>query len=292
MVGLCVGRPTCPGRLTIKGLHSRTPKPSYRLLLAAVLSFVLMFVDHRTSYLEKPRYVASYLVAPVHYVAHLPTAMMQWGKEQSKSRSQLISENASMERQLLVLQQRVQKLAVLEAENARLRQLLNSAAELNTKVLTAQIIGIDPDPSRQEVVVNKGANDKVRVGQAVLDAKGLLGQVVEAGASFSRVLLVTDSSHALSVQINRNGVRAILAGTGQVDKLRLMYVPTTADVEVGDLLVSTGLDQRYPQGYPVGKIVSLHVEPGDAFMTVEAAPTAEIDKVSHVLLVASEEGEE
>lgn len=232
------------------------------------------------------------MVAPVHYIAHLPVAMMQWGKEQSKSRGQLISENASMERQLLVLQQRVQKLAVLEAENTRLRQLLNSAAEFNTKVLTAQIIGIDPDPSRQEVVVNKGTNDNIQVGQAVLDAKGLLGQVVEAGASFSRVLLVTDSSHALSVQINRNGVRAILAGIGQVDKLRLMYVPTTADVEVGDLLVSTGLDQRYPRGYPVGKIISLHVEPGDAYMTVEAVPTAEIDKVSHVLMVASEEGEE
>src|SRR5699024_2816964 len=116
--------------------------------------------------------------------------------------------------------------------------------------------------------------------------------ILEAVASFSRVLLVTDSSHALSVQINRNGVRAILAGIGQVDKLRLMYVPTTADVEVGDLLVSTGLDQRYPRGYPVGKIISLHVEPGDAYMTVEAVPTAEIDKVSHVLMVASEEGEE
>src|SRR5699024_4537749 len=175
--------------------------------------------------------------------------------------------------QLIVLTPRVQKLAVLPPDNPRFRQLLNAAAEFNTKVLTAQIIGIDPDPSRQEVVVNKGTNDNIQVGQAVLDAKGLLGQVVEAGASFSRVLLVTDSSHALSVQINRNGVRAILAGIGQVDKLRLMYVPTTADVEVGDLLVSTGLDQRYPRGYPVGKIISLHVEPGDAYMTVEAVPT-------------------
>lgn len=292
MVGLCVGRPTCPWRLAIKGLHSRTPKPAYRLLLAALLSFVLMFVDHRTDHLESARHLASYAVAPVHYIAHLPVATMHWGQEQSKSRRQLIAENASMERQLLVLQQRVQKLAVLEAENTRLRQLLNSAAELNTKVLTAQIIGIDPDPSRQEVVVNKGAGDNIQVGQAVLDAKGLLGQVVEVAPSFSRVLLVSDSNHALSVQINRNGVRAILAGIGQVDKLRLLYVPTTADVEVGDLLVSTGLDQRYPQGYPVGKIVSLHVEPGDAYMTVEAVPTADIDKVSHVLMVASEEGED
>lgn len=257
-----------------------------------MISFVLIFVDHRTPYLETVRQFASYFIAPIHYVAHLPVATVQWGKEQGKSRSQLLSENASMERQLLVLQQRVQKLAVLEAENARLRQLLNSAAELNTKVLTAQIIGIDPDPSRQEVVVNKGADEGIYVGQAVLDAKGLLGQVVEVGASFSRVLLVTDSSHALSVQINRNGVRAILAGSGQSDKLRLLYVPITADIEVGDLLVSTGLDQRYPAGYPVSKVVSLHVKAGDAYMTVNAKPTAEIDKVSHVLMVASEGSEE
>lgn len=284
--------PSTPSEATIKGLYSRSLKPVYRLLLVALLSFVLMFVDHRTDQLKQVRWVVSHAVAPLHYVAHLPTASLNWGEQQTKSRRQLINENASMSRQLLVLQQRVQKLAVLEAENARLRQLLNSAAELETKVSTAQIIGIDPDPSRQEVVVNKGTNEKAYVGQAVLDAKGLIGQVVEVGSSFARVLLITDSSHALSVQINRNGVRAILAGTGQVDKLRLLYVPTTADVQEGDLLVSTGLDQRYPPGYPVAKVVAVHVEPGDPYMTVEAMPTAEIDKISHVLMVAQEEGEE
>lgn len=282
----------CPLEASIKRFSSHTPKPPYRLLFVAVLGVALMFFDHRTPYLESTRYYLSHASAPVHYIAHLPTAVVQWGQDQTKSRKELLAENASMERQLLVLQQRIQRLAVLEAENTRLRQLLNSAAELNTSVLTAQIIGVDPDYNRQEVVVNKGSRDEVYKGQAVLDAEGLLGQVVNVGASHSRVLLVSDVSHALSVQVNRSGVRAILAGTGQSDLLKLLYVPTTADVKKGDLLVSTGLDQRYPSGYPVAKVVDTHTKSGDPYMTVEARPTAQIDKVTHVLLVASGNAEE
>jgi len=250
-----------------------------------------MFADLRTAHLEKPRHLASYLMTPIHYVAHLPSGAYNWTTEQTKSRTELLAENTMMRRQLLVLQQRVQKFATLEAENVRLHQLLNSAAKLETNVLAAQIIGIDPDISRQELVINKGSRDNVYRGQAVLDAEGLLGQVVEVGPYTSRVLLITDASHALSVQVNRSGVRAILSGSGKADQLRLLYVPSTADIREGDLLVSTGLDKRYPAGYPVARVASLRRDTGSPFITVFAAPEAHIEKVTHVLLVSSEEME-
>lgn len=282
----------CPWRPFINRFFASTPKPGYRLLLVALLSGVLISADLRTDYLEEPRHALSYLMTPIYYVANFPNATYDWAKTQTRSRADLLADNTAMQRQLLVLQQRVQKIATLEAENVRLHQLLNSAANLDANILAAQIIGIDPDVSRQELVINKGTRDSVYVGQAVLDAGGLLGQVVAVGVATARVLLITDASHALSVQVNRSGVRAILSGTGKADQLRLLYVPGTADVKEGDLLVSTGLDKRYPSGYPVARVVSLRRDTGSPFITVYATPEAHIEKVTHVLLVSSDDKEE
>lgn len=266
-------------------LSFETPNPGYRLLLALVLGTVLMLLDQRTEQVQVIRHSVGYLTAPVHYLAHLPGAMGSWVTGQARSRSDLFDENEQLARQLLILQQRVQRLAVLEAENTRLRELLNSSSELDTGVLAAEIIGIEPDPSRQELIINKGSHDGVYRGQAVLDASGLLGQVVDVGPFTARVLLITDASHALSVQVNRNGVRAILAGTGQLGIVRLLFVPDTADIEEGDLLVSTGLDQRFPRGYPVAEVVRIEHDRSAPFARVDARPTAHIDRASHVLLV-------
>ena len=250
-----------------------------------MLGAALMLLDQRSDHVQPLRFAIGYLTAPVHYLAHVPSAMGQWASSQAVSRADLQSENNHLERQIMILQQRVQRLAVLEAENVRLRELLNSSAELDARVLAAEIIGIEPDPSRQEFVINKGGHAGVYRGQAVLDAGGLLGQVVDAGPLTARVLLITDASHALSVQVNRNGVRAILAGIGQPDRVRLLFVPDTADIIEGDLLVSTGLDQRFPRGYPVAEVIRVAHDPGAPFAIVEARPTANIDRASHVLLV-------
>lgn len=244
-----------------------------------------MLVDHRSDRVEPLRFVMGYLVAPVHYLAHVPVAMSGWVSDSARSLGDLQRDNARMERQLLVMQQRLQRLAVLEAENIRLRELLNSSAQLESRVLVAEIIGIEADPSRRELVINKGRHNDVYRGQAVVDAAGLVGQVTEAGPFTSRVLAITDASHAMSVQVNRNGLRAILAGIGQTDRVRLMYVPDTADIVVGDLLVSTGLDQRYPRGYPVAEVTRVEHSPGAAFAIIEARPSANVERASHVLLV-------
>lgn len=258
---------------------------SYRLLIALVLAIVMIVLDQRTPWAAPIRHVLGYLTAPVHYLAHLPVDSGEWISEQTQSRSSLMEENQRLQRQALILKQKVQKLAVLEAENVRLRELLNSSADLDANVLVAEIIGVDPDPNRQELVINKGSGDEVTQGQAVLDAQGLIGQVVDAGPLSARVLLITDASHAMSVQVNRNGVRAVLAGGGQTGTMRLLYVPDTADIKEGDLLVSTGLGQRYPRGYPVAKVTTVRHQAGTPFADITARPTAQLDRASHVLLV-------
>tara|TARA_Y100001934_G_scaffold135970_1_gene164167 strand:- start:1097 stop:1951 length:855 start_codon:yes stop_codon:yes gene_type:complete len=259
--------------------------PTYRLLIALVLAIIMMVLDQRTPWAAPVRHVLGYLTAPIHYLAHLPVDSGEWLSEQTQSRGSLMEENRRLQRQALILEQKVQRLAVLEAENVRLRELLNSSADLDANVLVAEIIGVDPDPNRQELVINKGSGDQVARGQAVLDAQGLIGQVVDAGPLSSQVLLVTDASHAMSVQVNRNGVRAVLAGTGQSDGLKLLYVPDTADIREGDLLVSTGLGQRYPRGYPVATVTAVRHQSGAPFAEIAARPTARVDRASHVLLV-------
>ena len=263
--------------------------PTYRLLIALVLAVVLIGLDQRSRWVDPLRYVLGYITAPVQYLAHLPVDAGNSFMRLTETRTRLMESRERLERQVLILEQKVQRLAVLQAENTRLRELLNSSANLDASVLVAEIIGVDPDPNRQELVINKGARDEVTQGQAVLDSEGLIGQVVETGPLSARVLLITDASHAMSVQVNRNGVRAILAGTGQGSRLRLLYVPDTADIREGDLLVSTGLGKLYPRGYPVARVVSVNHQSGASFSDIEAQPTAHLDRVSHVLLVQSME---
>lgn len=272
---------------TIASLFSDSNRSGYRLLAVLAVCVLLTFLDLRTNWVGWLRYAGGYVTGPVHYLAHFPTSMASWVSLQARTTEDLRDDNQRLVRQLLILEQKAQRLAVLEAENVRLRELLNSSARLSARVFVAEIIGVEPDLNRQEVVVNKGSGDNVFAGQAVLDASGLIGQVVEVGPLSSRVLLITDATHALSVQVNRNGMRTILAGTGHPDRMRLLYVADTADIVEGDLLVSTGLGKRYPAGYPVAVVASVRQAPGQAFLKVEARPTAHIDRASHVLLVAS-----
>ncbi|MCL6415213.1 rod shape-determining protein MreC [Aestuariirhabdus sp. Z084] len=252
------------------------------------MSLGLMLVDHRYDYLHATRAWLSLVTAPVQWMANVPANL--WGSltDSVKTRDTLKEENASLRAQNLVLERRLQKLASLTAENVRLRELLNSSALVDDRVLVAELIGVDPDPFRHQVIVNKGASDGVFVGQPVLDAEGLYGQVIEVNPIASRVLLISDNSHSLPVIVNRNGVRAIASGTGQLDELVLRHVPNTADITEGDLLISSGLGKRFPSGYPVGTVVSVVHDPGHPFAFVKVRPSAQLNRSSHLLLVFTE----
>lgn len=258
-----------------------------RLLVLTVLSVALMVVDARFETLKPLRSQLGLVLTPVYWLTDLPMRAWEGMSEQVASRSELIAENQQLKTEALLLQRRLQKLATLTEQNVRLRELLNSTALVDDRVVIAELIGLDPSPFTQRVIIDKGSHDGVFVGQPVLDATGLMGQVVEVMPYASRVLLITDTVHSVPVQVNRNGLRAIASGSGS-DYLELRHVPETSDIKEGDLLVSSGLGQRFPAGYPVARVRSVVHDAGQAFLQVHALPTAMLNRSRHLLLVFSD----
>ncbi|WP_231701600.1 rod shape-determining protein MreC [Halopseudomonas xinjiangensis] len=260
-----------------------------RLLVLTVLSVALMVVDARLSVLQPLRSQMGLVLMPFYYVAELPVRSWDAIEQQLSSRANLMAENERLRAESLLTQRKLQKLAALTEQNVRLRELLNSSSLLDERVLVAELIGVDPNPFTQRIVINKGEQDGVFLGQPVLDATGLMGQVVEVLPHTARVLLITDVAHSLPVQVNRNGLRAIAAGMGSNEWLELRHVGDTADIRVDDILVSSGLGQRFPAGYPVGRVVSVERDPSQPFADVRVAPTAQLNRSRYLLLVFSPE---
>lgn len=248
----------------------------------------LLFVDLRYNGLAALRSAIDTALTPVYWIADIPAALGSWREDNLRSRSRLLDDNDRLRRENLVLQGRSQQFASLQADNARLRALLNSTALLRDDVLVTEIIGVSPDPLRHQLILDKGQEADVYEGQALIDASGLMGQVFEVGSTTSRVLLITDPTHSVPVQVNRNGVRAVAEGVGSLDQLAIHHVAATTDIQEGDLLVTSGLGGRFPIGYPVARVDAVKRRPGEAFARVTAMPTAALDRVRHVLLVFGE----
>ena len=250
-----------------------------------VLSVALMVVDARFTLLQPLRAQLGLIVEPVYWVGRLPVRIWEGATQELSSRSELTAENEQLKAEQLMMQRRLQKLAALTEQNVRLRELLNSAALVDDEVLATELIGIDPNPFTHRILIDKGERDGVVVGQPVLDARGLMGQVVEIMPYTSRVLLLTDTTHSIPVQVNRNGLRAIASGTGNPERLELRHVADTADIKEGDLLVSSGLGQRFPAGYPVAMVSEVVHDSGQPFAIVRAVPTATLNRSRYMLLV-------
>lgn len=272
----------------IKPIFARNSAVRYRLVFCVALACGLMAADRFTTWLKPLHFVLSTINSPVHWVAGIPSDFSRWSMASLRSMDDLQAENASLQTEVLLLKRRVQKLASTVAENSQLKDLLGAYDLAEERIAVAEIMSVDPDPFRHEVIINKGASDGAYIGQTVLDAEGLMGQVVHAGPFTSRLLLITDVSHGVPVYVNRNGVRAVAVGSGELDKLKLLHVPDTADILEGDLLVSSGLGGRFPKGYPVGVVATVRHDPGQPFAVVEARPMAHLDRSRHVLLVFSE----
>ena len=274
----------------IKPLFQQGPSIAARVLLGCVLALIALGLD----YFRLLDPLKSFLVSstgPVYWVADLPEKVSNWSDGKLSSRETLEIENARLELENLVLQSKVQQLAALTIENVRLRELLNSRALLEENVYVAEIISVSPDPQSDFVLLNKGKADGVFIGQAVIDANGLFGQVTEVTSSNSRVLLISDTRHAVPVQVNRNGVRMIAEGTGDYTELRLPHVALTTDIVVGDVLSTSGLGGVFPIGYPVARVTEVSHDPGQAFAIVKARPFASLDRTRHVLLLFEEKPE-
>ncbi|HEY8939422.1 MAG TPA: rod shape-determining protein MreC [Cellvibrio sp.] len=246
---------------------------------------VLVVVGLYTDKLEPLREELAQLVTPFYQITNVPTRVNDWRKDTFVSQADLKVENEALKTELLIHQRKLQQLASLAAENVRLRQLLNASQMLQDTVLIAELIGVSPNPLSHKVIINRGTKDGAFKGQPVLDAFGLMGQVTEVSENSSTVLLISDSTHAIPVQVNRNGVRAIAEGTGDLNSLSLRHVSANTDIRAGDLLVSSGLGDRFPVGYPVAEVLQVVRDPGKAFLTVIAKPMARLDRSRHLLLV-------
>lgn len=244
-----------------------------------------MTLDHQQRHLATIRSVLSLAVMPLQYVVHLPEVVYQDLRAALQSRSSLISENASLHSEHLLLKARLQRLDAIAKENERLKALLQSSAQAGDRVLVARLLQVDPDPYSHRVVLDKGTRNGIYIGQPVLDAYGVMGQITQVGPMSSIALLVTDMSHGIPVQSNRSGARSIAVGTGTLNQLELNHVTNTSDLKEGDLLVSSGLGQRFPPGYPVGVIQHIAHDAGQPFIRVQVQPSAHVDRSREVLLV-------
>lgn len=253
--------------------------------MAVILSVILIFIDVRTTQLSPVRNVISSALTPVQWLSDVPSDIAFGLENIFTSRESLEEELELMKDRMLVLERKSQKLASVTAELNRLRELLNASRVLDEGVVVAELIGASPDPDNQYILINKGFQDGVYLGQAILDSEGLMGQVIEINEFSSRVLLISDSRHAVPVQVNRNGMRAIAYGVGSLSYLELGNVPDTADLQVGDLLVSSGLGGRFPEGYPVARVSSIEHDSGESFAHVKITPEAKLNRSRLLLLV-------
>jgi rod shape-determining protein MreC len=197
----------------------------------------------------------------------------------------LLERNAAQAEEILALSRMAQQYESLKSENDRLRALLGSRARVTSRVLVAELIGVTPHPETRQIIIDKGSEHGILPDAPVIDAHGLFGRVIEVGAYTSRVLLVTDASHAVPVQLNRTGVRSIAAGTGEPFLLELENVPITTDVREGDLVETSGLGGGFPSGFPVGRVASVRIESTAAFAIVGVTPLAQLDRARHLLIL-------
>ena len=274
------------------GSGNRQPPASLgvRLTLLAAVSATMMVLDHReTEFLNRVRQVASIIVYPLQVGVDRPFATWRWARETFANRDTLLSENDRLKNELRNYDVRLQRMDTLEAENDRLRAMLDSSQRVADRMLVAEILSVDPDPYRQRFTINRGVLNGVYAGQALLDADGVVGQVDIVDALTSQAVLINDANHGLPVAVNRTGLRTIALGTGETGLLNLPYLTNSADVQEGDLLVTSGLGGVFPPGYPVGRVTVVQRRPGQAFAYVLAQPSAGLDRGREVLLVMDTE---
>lgn len=262
-----------------------TPSATARFVTCAILSFLCISIDHANDHLSSIRAALSVVIYPIQVVVNMPVQAGAAVIENVSTRRQLIAENERLRHENLMLSSKSQRFLALERENERLRELLDSSVVFDQEIIAADVLAIETTPTSQQIVINKGSNQGTFVGQPVLDAYGVIGQVAFVGPFSSSALLVTDPNHALPVLVNRNGLRAIAVGGDGPQQLTLSFVSTNADIKVGDLLVTSGLGRRFPAGYPVGQVKEVSIAPGDAFATVVVEPSAKVGHTREVLLV-------
>jgi rod shape-determining protein MreC len=263
----------------------RTTGLLFRCVLYCLLALALIIVDKRYDHLGKIRRLLSVVAYPVQVAVASPFEGWNWFRDSVTTRDALRADRTKLSAELRLAQFRLQRYEALEAETQRLRALRANTTGVTDRFVIGDVMDVDLDAFRERVLVDKGATDGIYVGQAVLDAGGVFGQVARVGQLTSEVILVSDAAHAIPVQINRNGLRTVAVGTGDTNRLKLPYLPTSADVVAGDLLVTSGLGGGFPAGYPVGMVAEVKRDPAQSLADVEVKPAAALDRSRELMFV-------
>lgn len=256
-----------------------------RLMFFLIAAIALMVADFRGGYLHGLRDTAALLNEPLYRLVSAPVRAARWLRDVAVSTDALITERDTLQREIAVARAQLARQAAIANENQRLRELLGGTRGLQMKVRLARLTDIDLDPFRQRVALDLGRRDGVSEGMAVIDGGGVFGQVIAASAMSATAMLVSDPGHAIPVQAQRSGVRTIAYGTGEVGRLHVPNIPQSADVRVGDLLITSGLGGRFPAGLAVATITELKPDDTRLFVVAEAHPAAALDRSGDVLLV-------
>jgi len=266
-------------------IFTRGPSLNNRLTLALVLSVLLIFVDHKLDGFKSTRVYLNSLMSPLQYLANLPGLMLSESAQRLTSQEDLLAENQKLNNQLLLMSEKLQQFNVLAKENNQLRELLQAPVRTEARKMVAELMAVDKNPYSQQVVINKGAIDGVYLSQPVIDNEGIVGQVMEVGSTNSRVLLIADVTHAIPVRSLRNDIRFIATGSGTLNELYLEHVPHSVDIQVGDTLISSGLGNVFPEGYPVAEVTRVIRDESRPFARVIVSPLANLDRLRHLLLL-------
>lgn len=269
----------------MKPIFERGPSLSLRLFFALVASAGLITLDQYTNSSVQLRSYLTASVSPLFYLANLPQDVMFGASEQFKSHQKILEENQVLKNTVLLQNGQLQRLQFLQQENDKLRALLGAQPVNEGKRLIAEVLAVYSHPFSHQIVLNKGSNDGVTVGQPLLDDLGVLGQVVSVGPNSSRALLIVDNTHAISARVERTGMAVVAEGIGQSDTLRVIHLPHSTDVQEGDRLVTSGLDGVFPEGYPIARVSKVNRDPRQPFLQVAAEPFAKLDRIRYVLLV-------
>lgn len=264
----------------------RGPNLGLRTILFLFSALALMIIDSHSNFFKAPRVFLTDITSPLQRVVNWPVDVIDWISSSVASRQKLMHENASLRTEQVLLNARLEKFIALQKENNQLRALLESSPKIDTnKMLVAQVLAVDSASFLKQIVLDKGRQQGVFIGQAVIDATGVVGQVVSVSRYTSRVMLLSDVMSSIPVENSRNNLRGIINGSGAYENLRLVHMPATADVQVGDKLVSSGLGLRYPVGYPVGTVTNVSHDSSEPFLNVAVTPAAAINSTRLVLLV-------
>lgn len=270
-------------------VFARGPSLLVRLAFVLVLSLGAMIIDTKVENFATARTYLNSMVSPLQYIANLPGAMLSWSADRFTSRQKLLEDNEELTNQVTLMSEQLQRFRILEQENKNLRKLLDAPVRDSMHKMITELMAVDTNPYSHQIVINKGAIDGVFVSQSVLDDSGIVGQISEVGTTNSRVLLISDVTHAIPIRIERNNVRFIAVGDGSLDSMQLQHVPHSADIEIGDVIVSSGLGEVFPEGYPVGTISNIVRNESRPFAEVTATPLAKLDRIKYLLLLWPQE---